>query len=442
MDVHSSNLSELEQQFRKIERKFDLIVVEDSRTPLQTNDSQPIDAISQVPAAQGSIHNILNALNDDCLHEIFDREEIDVMDLVSIANVCTRFNVVAKQAFKKKYSKKSAFELLDPKNVLWQPEQIFRTFGEKITSISFDNIPVECMLEAHLHMVLEHCVNLKVLKCSLFGDHSIEALRRALPHLEELTLSHANDKVMMIFTKETVQQLKKLHIPSCAKLELPRVHMPQLVDVELGITKITGLDRHDNFIRLNPQIQMLSIRTFDVQTECGLDSLAQLKCLKTFCLHVDPKNYYNTKTARQMLQVVRYANNDLENLALEFEKGQSYLFIDEICRFDNVTSLRIKDDMEFTDLHRNDDCLGRITSEMKKLQCSHLENVGSLCGVTSALRMADQLKKAYFVARITRENASQILWSQLKEIDAIRRQKAIDLRILIQAGGYPDGNVS
>lgn len=57
----------------------------------------------QVPPEQDSESNILNALNDDCLQEIF--KLLKVTDLTNVAGVCKRFNEQAKITFDFKHKR-------------------------------------------------------------------------------------------------------------------------------------------------------------------------------------------------------------------------------------------------------------------------------------------------------------------------------------------------
>lgn len=84
----------------------------------------------QVPPAQSSPSNILNALNDDSLRQIFDNDLLDMDDLCSLAEVCKHFNSIAKDAFPQKYRRK--VNEISEQNSLWRYDRFLRHFGSLI----------------------------------------------------------------------------------------------------------------------------------------------------------------------------------------------------------------------------------------------------------------------------------------------------------------------
>lgn len=70
----------------------------------ESEEDMEDDPLLEAPETD-SPNNILNALNDDCLRNIFERFETLSM-LCSISNVCVRFSEIAKQVFKSKYRHK------------------------------------------------------------------------------------------------------------------------------------------------------------------------------------------------------------------------------------------------------------------------------------------------------------------------------------------------
>lgn len=105
----------------------------------------------QPPSAQESPKHILNALNDHCLCEIFGHIE-ELADFNSIANVCTRFNKIAKLVFPAKIRSSSPprytyFEHFVSDNdgalrfdwhKLAQIENFLCNFGSSIEALAFD----------------------------------------------------------------------------------------------------------------------------------------------------------------------------------------------------------------------------------------------------------------------------------------------------------------
>lgn len=104
-------------------------------------DNTVFDVLFESPDEE-SPKNITNALNDDCLREIF--KTLHLLDLSSIADVCMRFNEIATEVFASKYrNKKFGFDdlkrfgnrqVLQP--TLTQIDDFLRNFGPSITRIS------------------------------------------------------------------------------------------------------------------------------------------------------------------------------------------------------------------------------------------------------------------------------------------------------------------
>lgn len=95
-----------------------------------------IGALWQPPEQDSSTH-ILNVLNDDCLREIF--KKLHFSTLLSVINVCVRFNRVAKEEFSDKYKSKK-IHIYD---LAWNREptksqinDFLSEFGSSISSVS------------------------------------------------------------------------------------------------------------------------------------------------------------------------------------------------------------------------------------------------------------------------------------------------------------------
>lgn len=134
-------------------------------------DSKPfIAVICEIllqPPDEESPTNICNALNDDCLRKIF--KKLDLVDICSVADVCLRFNRIAKEIPVLKYrNNEFSFEYLYRNYyTLAQIEDFLRKFGSLITWISTtkdDWYPNSIIV---LGMCNEYCVNVNQIEYSI-----------------------------------------------------------------------------------------------------------------------------------------------------------------------------------------------------------------------------------------------------------------------------------
>lgn len=456
MSVRTADIVELESQSERISRQFGFkIEWKNSRKLDEGKNEENVTVFA--PPDQESPKNVLNALNDDCLRVLFNRPEIDMIDLAVLANTCKRFKTIATEAITKRtVDDHKQFD----QTALWRMEVFFRTFGKQIKTVYLDEIHGIGM-DILSQIQLKHCTNVTKLTCSMYYEQSRNALRRLLPQLHELTIMRANEHISQLFDENAVCELKKLHFIEYSILLLPRFRMPQLVDLRLDpADSPRSFNSSDAFFSLNPQIEILSIghliNDFDYARTLG-----QLVNIKE--LELDERGVYidgisnavvqlgQLKTVRlrvhmgldllSFLKALHESTIELENIALHFiYDGVVELFINSICRFKNITCLEIRcvrssidDNVEI----QGNDCL-TLAQELNKLEKIHFENVNSLQAIHDALTVADRLKKAYFSVIIVFEDAPEALGSHMAAIDAIRREKGIELRVEISVSYRPN----
>ncbi|XP_031637591.1 uncharacterized protein LOC116350022 isoform X2 [Contarinia nasturtii] len=99
-----------------------------------------IEDILLQPPDKESPKNILNALNDDCLYEVFKR--MHPSNYVLIGNVCVRFDRILKEMIGRKYKNKM-FHITDIQLfTLFQADDYLRYFGSSIyqAEVNFDKV--------------------------------------------------------------------------------------------------------------------------------------------------------------------------------------------------------------------------------------------------------------------------------------------------------------
>lgn len=304
--------------------------LEDER-PESDND---IDEVRSIPDIlliapdKESPNNILNKLPNECLRAIFEKSTLDIMDLVEIAHVCCRFNAVANQLFQSSHKNFNAFKYHWP---LWRLEDLFRTFGPWITSISRELRVVEC------EMVSKYCPNIKKLTCTIESHSAIAELRSLFSRVDELYLCYENIHLHLNDWLDSETQLKKLSLVRSylgRDLTLPSRNLQHLVELKIrgGRARMA-----EPFFEANPQIQVLDLGFLDnMDINVLIDhlpSISKLSIRDTSCLLNNIEyncNIQHTqfrtlsldirkcdKRATSALQTIVQHNVPLENLEIE-----------------------------------------------------------------------------------------------------------------------------
>lgn len=155
---------------------------------------------------EDSSNNILNALNDDCLLEIFQR--LPKLDLWSVAGVCKRFNTIAKRRFALKYQE---FRFCCPpeygykRYTLAQVENCLQKFGSLITLISqndFENY-LDCTTDIVLGMIIEYCNKLdEIIICNISNP---------LEEFNNISTFFARLKKLVIYNGYKINESKQIY---------------------------------------------------------------------------------------------------------------------------------------------------------------------------------------------------------------------------------------
>lgn len=105
---------------------------------------------------------LLDALNDDCLREIFECNVLEPTDLFEIVRTCNRLNGLVKSAFKIRFGT-HCFAFDTNRWPYYRCEMLLRHFGPLITSIRVHESKVYEKIV--LGMIGYHCRNLQRLEC-------------------------------------------------------------------------------------------------------------------------------------------------------------------------------------------------------------------------------------------------------------------------------------
>lgn len=170
-----------------------------SATVLEVTPS--IDPLLQ-PSEPDSPTNILNALIDDCLFEIFKKLHFSTLN--SVANVCIRFNCIAKEAFLTKYRSKQINLLdleLNRQPTISTIEEFLSNFGASISSLSTIKIGLRSdeiakkNADTQLKLINKYCKKLDKLEFNFHWnvtDKTLHEVRGLFNRLKKLRIMKSN----------------------------------------------------------------------------------------------------------------------------------------------------------------------------------------------------------------------------------------------------------
>lgn len=363
--------------------------------------------------------NILNALDDGILLDIF--ETLHLIDLCAVANVCTRFNAIAKHVFAARF-KNRTLRLLDFQYKIHQMEtltlleQCFRTFGATLTSV-MTRVQREELLNTSIvtEMVAEYCPNITELD---IADVSIEpsalkAKRDIFCRLKKLTAFGGD----FVTTEDGIEwQLEKLVLLECMNDTWLHIKMPKLMEIEFRqyhprmgapvICNFLSINSHIQHLVLNldhlemkellaisasvPMLKMLTIRGCTIFQECPAKT-DQFKYLKTLNL-IRPihKKYNSLDTLFEFI----VKNAQIEHLTLEPSKLRTThvkSVFDRICKMESLKTL-VLDGVDNAEIGDEEFMRGIETLQQLEEVTIRPVAVGLEC-ILRALREATQITK-------------------------------------------------
>lgn len=224
----------------------------------------PLHPLVNSPAQDCSRH-ILNALNDDCLRRVFSY--LPLMCLADAAEVCVRFNTIAKEVFSLMFKnliitndRKSHIEYLELTKV--SAEKLLRNFGSLMASIEVEFcllLPtITCF--TFLELLGKYC-NSTLRKLSLNGfplnQNRAKCMNLLFVNLNELRLIHCKMIGSKLLSK--CQKLKTFHMEECDEDALVHLRCAELEEVQI----ISRLDYIRgsiiSFFKSNATIRKLSL---------------------------------------------------------------------------------------------------------------------------------------------------------------------------------------
>lgn len=215
-------------------------------------------------AAAESPHNILNALNNDCLREIFSQSVLDEQEFCEIAQTCKRFNWIAKDVFRSRF-RRAVVRIYSYKWSLRQCEVFFKEFGPYIRKFSIYGSPI------FTDIVM-----------GLVGRYSPAVTYLSTSRLDEISKAIYRARIQ----KQPVLPFAKLvklicYLKRVAAVRLPTNRLPNLRCFMLRHAVLMDPANVEAFFAKNSELETLSMRKVNVRmpVECILRYLRQLNTL-------------------------------------------------------------------------------------------------------------------------------------------------------------------
>lgn len=312
--------------------------------------------------------HILNALDDDCLRTILSH--LNQSDLISSANVCSRFNQLAKAVYATNKCKRlniahCSFE---------EAEKVLQTFGSLAQSIdinSFHRFESEI-----LFMITKFCTVLKELKITdflfgnkLYNDLKIDSL---LTKLERLSLTFCDLKKSSMDFLAICIELNVLHLNSCFFFEDIRLPKFRKLD-ELRLDGGIGINNNhlNDFIALHSTLTKVTIRQHSFSYLCAPDTLRTIarNLPHLVELELNVHTFNRTEFAKSISCLGSLTSLKMLTLNLNSQS---------IARLNVLTANAIPiEQMRLINGKFNIDCC-KIISQMKKLKVLELYDIDGL----------------------------------------------------------------
>lgn len=298
------------------------------------------------PPDQDSPLNILNALNDDCLFQIFEANALEMSDLAAIGSVCERFNRIIKRIYQRKYSTTTNDDRRF--GMLFQYYDHFHCFGSTITALNLTRLHHQPVA---LGMVAEHCKNLVSFTCDVRDKSTFSDLRKLSARLKELHLYFHLDRVASrdldrILGEHSSLELLDLHSNN-APVRLPTVMLPHLIDFQMCRIILTSVGdfflKNKHLKKLKIHDALISFKDSD-ESFIGLSNLQEFSCIfyeELFELRRKYRREFNGRGhAHGILQKLINCNAPLEKLVVKNPLRMD-LALFEICIIRNIKYLDV-----------------------------------------------------------------------------------------------------
>lgn len=423
----------------------------------KSKSNEKCDKLLESPAQNAPDH-MLNALNDECFFEIFMVSQLTALDLFEIANVCTRFRRIAKQAFGTKFKTIGDFYQTIIPQPLWRIEQFFAIFGSSITVL--DCVPSFEPIDTICGIIFKHCPNIRELKCSIQEQQTIDDREfcSLVGRLKTLHLDFYRSKrsfemnpmnlAQLLHATESIEALS-LNGHTCRLIPvLKKLH--KLVTFKLFCAPYLPKFENESFFTHNSQIQKLSFINvffrFDISTifaslsnitdleltyvtgtlNCkDYSCFGQLKCLRTLSLC----NEIDQNMIKWILNAIALHKVPIESLIVRGVHNYDEDIVGAIGKIRTIKRL------EIADVHKDCQlmCIAQELLDIEEIDICSYSDAPVLKGIGKMMvNGCSKLKKINYAYKVHPEHANIPLYEmELTTIWETARERGIDLKMTI-----------
>lgn len=252
----------------KDESDINITLSEDYMKPLSLSEMNIKSSTDQDVPDIDSPDNIIKALNDDCLHLIFEKIN-RLSDFNPITKVCKRFEKIAHKTFHLKIRQRIvrfSRKTFGDKFTLQQVEEFLHVFGSSIKEVALDEHYLRCLnitdaSNTFLKMIYKYCKNLESLRLLITGltYDTLAEIRPLLSKLKDLQIFLFEESHFGPFMEfvSACTQLKTLEIIGWNKFGfvLPTLKFSNLTDFNL----IGPVMEIHEFLQQNSHIENLEV---------------------------------------------------------------------------------------------------------------------------------------------------------------------------------------
>lgn len=422
-----------------------------------------VDRLLGTPHPEDSPLNINNALNDDCLYEVFKKCN-DLYSLMSLSRVCERFQMIAQRVFAARLRRANE-KIIDHlyNKPLCYIEEFLESFGALIGTVDLTRRRFRCASMDTIYSIMStHCINMHTLQCRIDDQRTIETAQ-LLPTVKRLHIIFTDDNdgrknLERFFPHDS--QLKSLTLEfdryyGSAIVRLPEQKLPKLTVLKLVRAELELSSIGFNFFTRNrgvvdlmlddvnvyfgfiipkmASLQRLTLRTRHTQYRHeSWNFLQRMRRLDTLELHLE------NDTASILPMVEMIAVHEIPLTRLLIREANEYVpkLIPTICKIKTLKYFNM------VQIHTIED----VTSFK---QCASLQEFSIYAerNFTSAVfellqcggKYITKIHVKYGISNKIEPFVDRVLW---KQIDHALREKPMDFKIvLLLKGGQADYSV-
>lgn len=297
-------------------------------------------------------------LNDSCLEHIFNY--CDVQTIVSLSEVCKRFNAIVTSIHFPKQTKFIADACLSEEESV----EIFKCIGKYLIELEIH----DALNSPEFYHTVGYAVGDQIRKFTLIKEDMSESLLQTLDpvlqRLDELKLIIIEDSNETLELRARCPNLRRLHIQWNTPFTNTE-HWPRLEEFTLGDNEFISAERFREFMQNNPELRKLKIGCFNCDLQLGdiaryLINLEELIIFQSYS-NLSPESITELQRLTHLKKLIlRNIANDFEDIARNATNLNGLIELQLEANYESFS------DYEYFEL--NAQCLIDIALRMPQLQ--------------------------------------------------------------------------